>query len=119
MEFDIEKAIGERNGECGCPTSAALNSIKEEAEAADLYNKLANMVRDPDARAIYRDIAKEEMAHMGEASQLLSRDDPELAAEVPKGMSEVEKKLKMIQDVPPGWHPYIDGTMDEMMERRQ
>ena len=65
-----------------------LNSIKEEAEAADLYNKRAFSVDDPHAREVYRDIAKEEMVHLGEASQLLAEADPELAAEVPKGMEE-------------------------------
>lgn len=84
---DIDKMIAEKQG-CGCPVSAALNSIKEEAEAADLYNKRANTVDDPHAREVYRDIAKEEMVHLGEASQLLADADPELAAEVPKGMEE-------------------------------
>jgi hypothetical protein len=73
---------------CGCPVSAALHSIQEEAEAADLYNKRANKVDDPHAREVYRDIAKEEMVHLGEASQLLAEADPELASEVPKGMEE-------------------------------
>lgn len=75
---------------CGCPVSAALNSIKEEAEAADLYNKRANKVDDPHARAVYRDIAKEEVVHMGEAAELLREADPELAAEAPKGMEEAK-----------------------------
>lgn len=76
--------------ECGCPVSAALNSMKEEAEAADLYNKRANMVDDEHAREVYRDIAKEEMVHLGEAAELLSEADPELAKEVPKGMEEAK-----------------------------
>ena len=76
--------------DCGCPVSAALSSMKEEAEAAELYAKRAQTVDDEHAREVYRDIAKEEMVHMGEAAELLSEADPELAAEVPKGMEEAK-----------------------------
>lgn len=90
VETEVEKGDDEADPHdgCGCPVSAALHSIQEEAEAADLYNKRANKVADPHAREVYRDIAKEEMVHLGEASQLLAEADPELAAEVPKGMEE-------------------------------
>lgn len=121
MNFDIDSLMaGRQNGDCGCPTSAALNSIKEEAEAADLYNKRANTLQDPAARAVYRDIAKEEMTHMGEASKLLEKADPELAAEVPQGMEEAESKIIRYMTNPPVPKTIdIDGVMDEMMDRRK
>ena len=84
----VKKA--EEHPDCGCPVSAALSSMKEEAEAAELYAKRAQTVDDEHAREVYRDIAKEEMVHMGEAAELLSEADPELAAEVPKGMEEAK-----------------------------
>ena len=84
------KKAEDPHSECGCPVSAALSSIKEEAEAAELYAKRAQTVDDEHAREVYRDIAKEEMVHMGEAAELLSEADPELAAEVPKGMEEAK-----------------------------
>ena len=117
MEFDIDKLMNSRQG-IETPESAALNSIKEEAEAADVYLRRAKEVPDPNAQAVYRDIAKEEAQHMGEAAQLLDNADPELAQMVPEGMDEVRKKLDMIK-TPPGWSPDIDGTMDEMMTRRR
>lgn len=94
---------------CGCPVSAALNSMKEEAEAADLYNKRANMVDDEHAREVYRDIAKEEMVHMGEAAELLSEADPELAAEVPKGMQEAKGNGEPTEE----WKPDIDKAVSD------
>ncbi len=89
---DLKKGEdGEKNPDgCGCPVSAALNSIQEEAEAMDLYNKRANKVQDPHSREVYRDIALEEAAHMGEAAQLLSETDPELAQKVHEGMTEAQ-----------------------------
>lgn len=94
---------------CGCPVSAALHSIKEEAEAADLYMKRANHVDDEHAREVYRDIAKEEMVHMGEAAELLSEADPELAAEVPKGMQEAKGNGEPTEE----WKPDIDKAVEE------
>ena len=94
---------------CGCPVSAALNSMKEEAEAADLYNKRANTVEDEHAREVYRDIAKEEMVHMGEAAELLSEADPELAAEVPKGMQEAKGDGEPTEE----WKPDIDKAVSD------
>lgn len=121
MKFDIDGAMAGRQGkDCGCPVSAALNSIKEEAEAAELYNKRANTVDDPAARAVYRDIAKEEAVHMGEAAKLLERADPELANKIPEGMEEAEDKIHRYMTNPPvAKNLDIDGVMDEMMERRK
>jgi rubrerythrin len=117
MDFDIDKLINERNG-CGSPASAALNSLKEEAEATDLYLNRAEKVQDPQAREVYKDIAKEEAVHMGEAAQLLDKAAPDVAEKVPEGMDEVRKKLDMLK-TPPGWSPDIEGTMGEMMTRRR
>jgi rubrerythrin len=78
--------------------------MKEEAEAADLYNKRANKVDDPHAREVYRDIAKEEMVHLGEAAELLREADPELAMEVPKGMEEAGGEA---------WKPDIDKAVKD------
>ena len=95
----VKKAEGP-HPECGCPVSAALNSMKEEAEAADLYNMRANTVDDERAREVYRDIAKEEMVHLGEAAELLSEADPELAKEVPKGMEEAKGQGEPTEEKP-------------------
>lgn len=105
---DLKKSDDPHDG-CGCPVSAALNSMKEEAEAADLYNKRANMVDDEHAREVYRDIAKEEMVHMGEAAELLSEADPELAAEVPKGMQEAKGNGEPTEE----WKPDIDKAVSD------
>jgi hypothetical protein len=105
---DLKKSDDPHDG-CGCPGSAALNSMKEEAEAADLYNKRANMVDDEHAREVYRDIAKEEMVHMGEAAELLSEADPELAAEVPKGMQEAKGDGEPTEE----WKPDIDKAVND------
>lgn len=105
---DMKKSDDPHDG-CGCPVSAALNSMKEEAEAADLYNKRANTVEDEHAREVYRDIAKEEMVHMGEAAELLSEADPELAAEVPKGMEEAKGEGEPTEE----WKPDIDKAVSD------
>ena len=94
----VKKA--EDRPDCGCPVSAALSSMKEEAEAAELYAKRAQTVDDEHAREVYRDIAKEEMVHMGEAAELLSEADPELAAEVPKGMEEAKGQGELTEEKP-------------------
>lgn len=118
--LDIDKAMAERQGgDCSCPVSAALNSMKEEAEAADLYIKRAKKVDDPQAREVYRDIAKEEMAHMGEAAQLLANADPELAAEVPKGMEEVRQMVGEGSKTPEGWEPDIDSAIEERNKEKK
>ena len=112
-EVDPPQPIGTDGSDphdgCGCPVSAALHSIKEEAEAADLYNKRANMVDNEHAREVYRDIAKEEMVHLGEAAELLSEADPELAAEVPKGMQEAKGDGEPTEE----WKPDIDKAVED------
>ena len=111
VKTEVEKGNDEADPHdgCGCPVSAALHSIKEEAEAADLYNKRANMVDNEHAREVYRDIAKEEMVHLGEAAELLSEADPELAAEVPKGMQEAKGDGEPTEE----WKPDIDKAVKD------
>jgi rubrerythrin len=107
MKADIDKLMAEKQG-CDCPVSAALNSIKEEAEAADLYNKRSFTVEDEHSREVYRDIAKEEMVHLGEAAELLRENDPELAQKVVEGMDEAKG---VGQDEK--WKPDIDKEIED------
>ncbi len=101
----IEEAMMERQpNDARGRVRAALDSMSEEADAASKYMGRSRLGGKDGA--VYRDIAKEEMTHMGEAAELLSDADPELAKEVPKGMEEA-KEIKP----PSGWRPDIDSAM--------
>jgi len=67
--------------------------IAAEEEAAHLYEAQADATDDPRAAEILRDIAKEEIVHVGEFQKLLVQLNPEESDLLNKGAGEVVNKV--------------------------
>lgn len=66
-------------------------AIIAELDAVSLYEQLAAMTDNPDLKAVFLDVAKEEKTHVGEFQALLLRLDAEQLAELAHGHREVEE----------------------------
>lgn len=64
-----------------------------EIDAVSFYLQVAQRAEDPAVRKVFEDIAREEMAHLGEFTSLLYRLDPSHRAEAEKGFEEVRELL--------------------------
>jgi len=69
-------------------------SISAEYEAIQLYTQLADSTTDKLTQAVMRDIAKEEVVHVGEFLRLLHTLAPEEAGLYEKGYTEVEELME-------------------------
>ncbi|MGC9072285.1 MAG: encapsulin [Acidilobus sp.] len=69
-------------------------AIIAELDAINLYNQLAQAVKDERARKVLLDVAKEEKTHFGEFLSLLRDFDPEQASELEAGSKEVSELVK-------------------------
>lgn len=80
---------------CGAvhhPDSHLLRmGINAENTAVIDYQHMAAQASDPHVAAIFGDMAKEEMAHVGELTALLDEQEPQQAIENRKGKAEVAK----------------------------
>ncbi len=65
--------------------------IIAELDAINLYEQMANMVRDERIRKVLLDIAREEKTHVGEFLALLLDIDREQEKELEEGKKEVEE----------------------------
>ena len=65
--------------------------IIAELDAINLYEQMANMVRDERIRKVLLDIAREEKTHVGEFLEVLLRLDPEQAKELEEGEKEIKE----------------------------
>ncbi len=52
-------------------TEVISMAMSIEAQALDLYQRVADRVTDPDARAVVRQIAKEENQHLAKLGELM------------------------------------------------
>ena len=66
-------------------------AIIGELDAINLYKQMAALTDNEDIRKVMLDIAREEMAHVGEFQTLLLRLDQEQVRELEKGRKEVEE----------------------------
>jgi rubrerythrin len=83
--------------------------IAAEEEAAYLYNSQADATDDPKAAEILRDIANEEIVHVGEFQKLLVQLSPEEEELMNKGAGEVIQKIGS-----PGILPEVPGIPPEI-----
>ncbi len=65
--------------------------IIAELDAINLYEQLANMTKNIDAKKVLLDIAKEEKTHVGEFLTLLLKVDKEQEQELEAGKKEVKE----------------------------
>lgn len=76
----------------GHPDSHLLRAgINSENKAVIDYQHMAAQANDERVAAIFGDMAKEEMAHVGELTALLDEQEPQQAIENRKGKAEVAK----------------------------
>lgn len=80
---------------CGAvhhPDSHLLRmGINAENTAVIDYQHMAAQASDPHVAAVFEDIAREEMTHVGEFKTLLDEHEPQQAIENKKGNAEVAK----------------------------
>lgn len=69
-------------------------SIIAEYDAINLYEQLAERVKDAKAKKLFLDIAKEEKVHVGEFQELLEQLDNEQGESLEEGEEEAEELLK-------------------------
>ena len=65
--------------------------INSENTAVIDYQHMAAQASDPHVAAVFKDIAREEMTHVGEFRALLDDQDPQQAIENRKGKAEIAK----------------------------
>ena len=75
-----------------------MQSMADEFEAAYRYIKLASVTSDERTKAVYRDIAKEELVHAGEFMAILGITSPDVLALFEKGKEEVFEFLKKMEN---------------------
>lgn len=71
--------------------------IAAEYEATQLYMQLAESTDDKIAKAVLRDIAEEELVHVGEFLRLLKHLSPDEEKLYNRGYKEVEDMLKKVE----------------------
>lgn len=60
----------------------AIDSLREELEAIDLYNQRADVCNDPELKEIMLHNAKEEKEHAAMILERMRKNDPELDSEL-------------------------------------
>ncbi len=71
--------------------------IAAEYEAVQLYIQLAESIDDKVAQAVLRDVAKEELEHVGEFLRLLRYLAPDEFSHYDEGAGEVEAMMKKLK----------------------
>jgi rubrerythrin len=67
-------------------------SIMAEYEATNLYERMAEQVKDPKVKELLLDVAREEKVHIGEFEEMLNKLDPEHKPSLKEGADEVNAK---------------------------
>lgn len=79
-------------------------SIAAEYEAVQLYTQLADSINNPDVKKVLRDVANEELVHVGEFMRLVKEMNPEeekFYQEGEKETAELTKKASV------SWSNYL------------
>lgn len=82
-------------------------SIAAEYEAVQLYTQLADSISEPNAEKVLRDIANEELVHVGEFMAVLKDLNPEEEKFYQQGSDEVKKEVLKTARV--SWDDYNDS----------
>lgn len=69
-------------------------AMQAELDAISLYEKMAGMVKDENAKAVLLDVANDEKTHVGEFQALLLGTDIEHGKELERGKQEVINIIK-------------------------
>ncbi|MFP3220624.1 MAG: demethoxyubiquinone hydroxylase family protein [Candidatus Marsarchaeota archaeon] len=71
---------------------AIRDDMQAELDAANLYLEQADLISDPQVKAVLQDIAREEKVHFGEFLTLLKKFDEEAEPSMKAGEKEVKEK---------------------------
>lgn len=74
-----------------------MQSIADEFEAAYRYIKLASVSADERIKAVYQDVAKEELVHAGEFMAILGITSSDVLTLFEKGKEEVFEMLQGVK----------------------
>lgn len=66
-------------------------AMMAEIEAVNVYERLAEMVKNPKVKEVLLDVAKEEKVHVGEFQKMIDTLDKEYEDSIKDGEEEVEK----------------------------
>lgn len=92
--------------------------IIEENDAASSYDSAAEQTTDPNAKEVYKDIAREEKVHAGELQNVLSHQDPESVPATHEGWHEAEGINTSPRINKPEWGGE-DRPLRDIMKARQ